>query len=106
MQTSILYQKISNEISEQLVGDITLKDGVIVWCFSVDLNVGVVDEKGISEEDVEIFCVEEKLNEAYLTDLKTIKNFLFYNDTDGLFELTNSVKYNKSICFEIRKKMT
>jgi hypothetical protein len=96
-----LYDYLSDEICYDLKGEIVLDDDVIVWSYDIENHCDIIDEDGISEEDVEMFSIEEKLDNVYEHDLQQIKDSLLqYNNVESLI-FTNPIKNKTSISFQI-----
>lgn len=95
-----IFNKINGELCYDLMGELTHMDDKIIWSYDVDKNIDMVDSEGISEEDVEIISIEEKLQEAYYNDLSIIQNniSLLYNRDDWYF--TEPILNHTTIIFE------
>ena len=104
MDIEKLYDKLCERIAENIFGELTLVNDHIVWWYDINHCVEIIDESGISEEDVEIFCKEEKFNEKYNHDKNLIRRTIY--DIDDSLEIlyTNQEQYKNLTCFKIKIK--
>lgn len=78
-----IYNRLNDDLCYDLMGELIYGEDKIIWTYNIHKNIDMVDEEGISEEEVEIISIEEKLQEAYYHDIELIKNnihLFFYRD--------------------------
>ena len=74
-----LFNKLQEELSEELKGELTLKGKSIIWTYDLNKNSEEIDTP--NEDDDEDFnfeaqSPEELLLEAYIDDLENIQQLL------------------------------
>ena len=69
-----LFNQIDGDVSHDLMGELIFDEDRIIWTYDINKNIDITDDDGISEEEVEIISIEEKLQEAHFHDIGLIQN--------------------------------
>lgn len=73
-----LFDKLQEELSNDLKGELTLKAKSIIWTYNISENSDEIDAQDDDDEDFnfEAQSPEELLLEAYIDDLENIQQLL------------------------------
>ncbi len=100
MKIKDTYDLLNKELFYDLMGDLILDDDKISWTYDIYKNIDMIDNIGISEDEVEIISTEEKLQEAYYHDINLIKNNLIFFDDLGEWYFTEPILNHTTIISE------
>ncbi len=71
-----LFEEMNEHLCYDLMGELVLGDDKIIWTYDINKDIDIIDHDGISEDDVKIISIEEKLQEAYYHDIDLVQNNL------------------------------
>ena len=73
-----LFNKLQEELSEELKGELTLKGKSIIWTYNISENSDEIDAQDDDDEDYDFQAQspEELLLDAYIEDLDNIQELL------------------------------
>ena len=101
MNTNELFEILQEELNENLMGEILLGEDVIIWNYDMNKNTDIIDEKGISEDEVEFFSIEEKLQEAHFYDIGLINEIIMLHDQKERWYFTEPTLNNTTIICDL-----
>lgn len=100
MGLEALFNSINNELNLDLMGELIYDDDKIIWNYDINKNINIIDDEGISEDDVEIISIEEKLQEAHYHDITLIQSYLSLLDERNGWYFTDPILNHSTIISE------
>jgi len=97
MNVNEVFYLLNDELCETLKGEILLGDDLIIWNYDINKDINMIDDDGITEEEVEIFSSEEILQEAHHHDIKLIQEIMILNDVKNKWYFTEPTLNNTTI---------
>lgn len=95
-----VFNKLNEDLWHDLMGELIFDDDRIIWNYDINKNIDIVDDEGISEEEVEIISIEEKLQEAHYHDINLIQNELHLLDNINRWYFTEPILNHSTIISE------
>lgn len=100
MRLNKTYNSLINDLDDDLMGELIFDDDKILWTYDINKNIDIIDDEGISEEEVEIISIEEKLQESYYHDINLIQNNLILFDNLNEWYFTEPILNDSTIVLE------
>lgn len=100
MRLNKTYNSLINDLDDDLMGELIFDDDKILWTYDINKNIDIIDDEGISEEEVEIISIEEKLQESYYHDINLIQNNLILFDNLDEWYFTEPILNDSTIVLE------
>ena len=100
MDLENLYNNINDDLYYDLMGELLFDEDKIIWNYDINKNIDITDDEGISEDDVEIISIEEKLQEAHYHDINLIQNNLSLLDNRDRWYFTEPILNHSTIISE------
>ncbi len=100
MNLECLYNNINNDLCLDLMGELIFDEDKIIWSYDVNKDIDITDDDGISEDDVEIISIEEKLQDAHHFDMNLIHSNLSLLDDRDRWYFTEPILNHTTIVSE------
>jgi hypothetical protein len=108
MNISELFNKLQEELSNDLKGELTLKAKSIIWTFDLNKNSEEIDAPNDDDDEefnFEAQSPEELLIEAYIDDLENIQQLLDEYDESENYLLSDPETNETTISFRITENL-